>query len=291
MARHKDPFAGIFGIFAFLLILVSGLVAKLAAPEDNQEPRRRRYNPVPPLPLANPNDLTSLKPFVFPDRPSNAELSKIRVPGGARKWDFQIMGYMHYSLSGAISRYKLHGLLEQNQYLRLIRQPNALDRNLTFLVPESGPLQGVDIGCVPPYCSADIACLLDSGAQFFVKIKRIAPPDRYSSIAALYIYARLVREPNSQQSERPRTRANRQRASRSQREQTYSSFSAQLSDRERAAAILKVSPQANAEEISIAYRNMAQLYHPDKVARLGPELQVVADQMMKEINWARDILR
>ena len=40
------------------------------------------------------------------------------------------------------------------------------------------------------------------------------------------------------------------------------------------------------EEIKIAYRKMASLYHPDKVAHLAPEFREMADNKMKEINTA-----
>ena len=45
------------------------------------------------------------------------------------------------------------------------------------------------------------------------------------------------------------------------------------------------------EEISAAYRRLAKLYHPDRVAHLAPELRRVADERMKEINRAFAILK
>jgi DnaJ like chaperone protein len=51
-------------------------------------------------------------------------------------------------------------------------------------------------------------------------------------------------------------------------------------------SILGVKPGSTAEEVVAAYRHMAQMYHPDKTAGLGPELQKLADQRMKEINAA-----
>ena len=50
--------------------------------------------------------------------------------------------------------------------------------------------------------------------------------------------------------------------------------------------VLKVSPGAEREEVVAAYRQMARLYHPDKVASLAPEFQELAEQRMKEINAA-----
>ncbi len=55
--------------------------------------------------------------------------------------------------------------------------------------------------------------------------------------------------------------------------------------------VLGVSIGASEEEITAAYRRMAQMYHPDKVATLGPELKELADRRMKEINAAYDALK
>ena len=49
--------------------------------------------------------------------------------------------------------------------------------------------------------------------------------------------------------------------------------------------------KANPEQVAVAYRRMAQMYHPDKVAGLGPELQKLAEDRMKEINAAHLTLK
>jgi DnaJ-domain-containing protein 1 len=49
---------------------------------------------------------------------------------------------------------------------------------------------------------------------------------------------------------------------------------------------LGVSPNASADEIKAAYRQLIAQYHPDKVAQLGPELQDLATQMSAHINAA-----
>jgi DnaJ-domain-containing protein 1 len=48
---------------------------------------------------------------------------------------------------------------------------------------------------------------------------------------------------------------------------------------------------AGAEEISAAYRKLAQTHHPDKVAKLKPEVREYSEQRMKEINAAYALLR
>ena len=55
--------------------------------------------------------------------------------------------------------------------------------------------------------------------------------------------------------------------------------------------VLGVPIGASEDEITAAYRRMAQMYHPDKVATLGPELKELADRRMKEINAAYDALK
>ena len=56
-------------------------------------------------------------------------------------------------------------------------------------------------------------------------------------------------------------------------------------------AILGLEPGAGLAEIKKAYRRMVVQYHPDKVAHLGQEFQRVAEEKMKEINVAYEILR
>ncbi len=50
--------------------------------------------------------------------------------------------------------------------------------------------------------------------------------------------------------------------------------------------VLQISPSAKRDEVTAAYRQMARLYHPDKVASLAPEFQELAELRMKEINAA-----
>ena len=54
--------------------------------------------------------------------------------------------------------------------------------------------------------------------------------------------------------------------------------------------ILNVPDSASREEIVFAYKQMAKLYHPDKVASLAPEFRELAEKRMKEINLAYEVL-
>ena len=58
-----------------------------------------------------------------------------------------------------------------------------------------------------------------------------------------------------------------------------------------AMSVLGLQPGCTAEETVAAYRHMAQMYHPDKTTGLGPEIQKLADQRMKEINAAHQAMK
>jgi hypothetical protein len=52
-----------------------------------------------------------------------------------------------------------------------------------------------------------------------------------------------------------------------------------------------VANGVTSEAINEAFRRLAQLYHPDKVAGLAPEFQALADSKMKDINAAYTLLK
>lgn len=56
-------------------------------------------------------------------------------------------------------------------------------------------------------------------------------------------------------------------------------------------AILGLGPDAGAEEIRAAYRNLALQNHPDRVANLGPEFVKVAEEKFKRIQEAYEEIR
>lgn len=55
--------------------------------------------------------------------------------------------------------------------------------------------------------------------------------------------------------------------------------------------ILGVSPSDDIETIKKAYRELANKYHPDRVANLGPEIQKLAEEKFKAINEAYQKVR
>jgi hypothetical protein len=62
-------------------------------------------------------------------------------------------------------------------------------------------------------------------------------------------------------------------------------------DIEAAMVQLGVKPGVTLEQATLAYRHMAQMYHPDKTAGLGPELQKLAEERMKQINAAHQVVK
>ncbi len=60
---------------------------------------------------------------------------------------------------------------------------------------------------------------------------------------------------------------------------------------ENAYTLLNVPKDASWEDISTAYKKMAQMYHPDKVAGLAPEYREIAEKRMKIINAAYEQLK
>src|SRR4030095_12062235 len=76
------------------------------------------------------------------------------------------------------------------------------------------------------------------------------------------------------------------RSGRSERKESSSRTVVQQGSSKSPYAVLGIAVSASTEEIKIAYRKMASLYHPDKVAHLAPEFREMADRKMKEINTA-----
>jgi len=55
--------------------------------------------------------------------------------------------------------------------------------------------------------------------------------------------------------------------------------------------ILDVPPGASQEEIKVAFKQLAGKYHPDKVAHLGDEFKVLAEEKFKQIQEAYQKLK
>ena len=69
----------------------------------------------------------------------------------------------------------------------------------------------------------------------------------------------------------------------------YSSIKAMFySSRDNAYKILEIDKSATDDEVKKAYRRMAKKYHPDKVAHLGKEHQIGAEEKFKQVQKAYD---
>ncbi|MGY6562630.1 MAG: TerB family tellurite resistance protein [Luteibaculaceae bacterium] len=62
-------------------------------------------------------------------------------------------------------------------------------------------------------------------------------------------------------------------------------------DSESAYKILEVEPSASSDEIKKAYRKMAMKYHPDKVAALGEEFRLAAEEKFQKVQDAYETLK
>lgn len=54
---------------------------------------------------------------------------------------------------------------------------------------------------------------------------------------------------------------------------------------------LGVSPNASVEEITAAYRTLAQIYHPDRYAGCAENVKLEAERRMQDLNEAYDLAR
>jgi DnaJ like chaperone protein len=64
-----------------------------------------------------------------------------------------------------------------------------------------------------------------------------------------------------------------------------------INDNSSAYKILGIGPEATDEELKKAYRKMATKYHPDKVAHLGQEVVVGAQEKFQQLNAAYETIK
>jgi len=55
--------------------------------------------------------------------------------------------------------------------------------------------------------------------------------------------------------------------------------------------ILGIDRNSSREKVTNAYHKLANEFHPDKLSNLSEELRKVAEEKMKEINWAYNQLK
>lgn len=115
-------------------------------------------------------------------------------------------------------------------------------------------------------------------AETFAKgFKRVGPT------RSQYSDSRQKREPRTAQSGK---RSSSNSSSYSSKQPTYIDPKIKL-----AYETLGVSIDSTSEEVVSAYRCMAKMYHPDKLLNMAPEFVELAEERMKEINAAYEVLK
>ena len=77
----------------------------------------------------------------------------------------------------------------------------------------------------------------------------------------------------------------------SQKQSNYNNSKNIKNSRKTSYDVLGIKLGASKNEIDDAYKKMAKMYHPDKVANLAPEYMEIAERRMKEINAAYQELK
>jgi hypothetical protein len=179
--------------------------------------------------------------------------------------------------SGVMNTHRL-----SNQALRLRGAGNLYFTNRRFLFNGDSHSASIDFGTI-----ASITFYSDG-----MRIGKETSTDQIFTFSGDIDMLRLIADnlmTNYRQESPPRSDQSR-RTSRtsgtSERKRTSSHKVNRQESSKSPHEVLGIGVSASREEIRIAYRKMASLYHPDKVAHLAPEFREMADRKMKEINTA-----
>jgi DnaJ-domain-containing protein 1 len=199
------------------------------------------------------------------------------------------IGYSGFSTSYGASAIRFrsgimntHRLQSQTQTLRLRGVGSLYFTNLRFLFKGDSKPTSIDLGTI-------------TGVTFYsdgMRIQKEAGTDQIFTFSADIDMLRLITDSlmtTHRQESPPRSDQSTgagSRSGRSERKESSSRTVVQQESSKSPYAVLGIAVSASTEEIKIAYRKMASLYHPDKVAHLAPEFREMADRKMKEINTA-----
>ncbi|MBP1468622.1 DUF4236 domain-containing protein [Candidatus Chloroploca sp. M-50] len=126
-----------------------------------------------------------------------------------------------------------------------------------------------------------------SGLNLHLHVSSLSYAQRFAQ--ALSDYIQHCQEPHRTSS--GKTSSGYQQSSGYQRQEQSETEAPKEPRDESPYTILGVSPTASKDEIIAAYRKLAQMYHPDKVAGLAPEFGELAEKRMKAINAAYEQLK
>jgi len=186
--------------------------------------------------------------------------------------------------SGVMNTHRLNG---QIQTLRLRGVGTLYFTNRRFLFKGDAKPTSIDLGTI-------------TGITFYsdgMRIQKEAGTDQIFTFSGDIDMLRLITDSlmtTHRQESPPRSDQSTgtgARSGASERKESNSRTGVQRESPTSPYAILGIAVSASAEEIRIAYRKMANLYHPDKVAHLAPEFREMADRKMKEINTAYGTLK
>jgi DnaJ-domain-containing protein 1 len=199
------------------------------------------------------------------------------------------IGYSGFSTSYGASGIRFrsgimntHRLNSQTQTLRLRGVGSLYFTNRRFLFKGDSKPTSIDLGTI-------------TGVTFYsdgMRIQKEAGTDQIFTFSGDIDMLRLITDSlmtTHRQESPPRSDQSTgagPRSGRSERKESSSRTVVQQESSKSPYAVLGIAVSASTEEIKIAYRKMASLYHPDKVAHLAPEFREMADRKMKEINTA-----
>ncbi|NMC12528.1 MAG: DUF4236 domain-containing protein [Chloroflexi bacterium] len=164
------------------------------------------------------------------------------------------------------------------------RDSQVVDYTWRYVRKDGGPdMRFRDNRQIPIAQYGYIELSSQTGLNLHFHVSNLAHAQQFAN--ALLDYIRYSQAPNASSSSGKSSKSNYQ----SQTKKGEHKGSAPKE--ENAYTILDVPNDASWEDISAAYKKLAQMYHPDKVAGLAPEYQEIAEKRMKIINAAYEQLK
>ena len=227
-------------------------------------------------------DLKSLKLFFFPDQIFVFQDGK-----------YGSVSYESLEVQASSTRFIEDGAVPKDSQI--------VDHTWRFVRKNGGPDRRFNNNRKLPVVRYGLLELISStglNLHLHVSLESIVQPFAKVLEAVKYLQADDQVHQTTASSQHTQSQTEHKNRERNQRQQSQSSKT--KSSNERAGAnpkidwafqILGISSSASADEVTESYRRLAQRYHPDKVAHLGPEFRELAENRMKEVNQAYSVLR